>query len=139
MRLTEAKIAEMRAAAEKATPGPWSLSIFGGEPSVTVVPDEHGYSPRIACFAHFEGKNLRGEAMETANRGMRIANATLIANANPQTVLSLLDEVEALRKALTRTAGVLGDYIHAAGEIDDADRETLALARRAPDQTEAET
>ena len=69
----------------KHTPGPWQLTMFGGEPRVTVAADATGYQPRIAyideCFAHFEGQHLRGETMETANRTMRHANAHLIAAA----------------------------------------------------------
>ena len=78
-RLSEAKKAELRAAAEKATPGYWL-------PNGGFVRDR--VDLRIAnCLADWKS----GERA--------VDDAAHIANCDPQTILSLLDEVEALRDA----------------------------------------
>jgi Ead/Ea22-like protein len=93
--MTPAKLAELRALAEKATQGPWSArpDIGGLESATALIIWPQNSIPRSgvsrmlgSCGTDAEGK---GEA-----------NLAFIAAANPQTVLALLDEIERLQHVI---------------------------------------
>ena len=77
--------AALRALAEAATPGPWTLSADGPPPDIIA-----GMSV-VACTLPSD-----------RTRDEDTANAAYIAAANPAAVLALLDEVERLREALDK-------------------------------------
>lgn len=93
---------EMRAAAEKATPGPWKEFIcddggqWSGWPlSISAVNDED------KCIVRPGGQYPYAWDAAVSQREA-VANARFIALANPTNVLALLDEVEALRARVER-------------------------------------
>lgn len=72
---------ELRKLAEKATRGPWQAICLGNDE----YPSEVWYAD-----------NMRVCLMPSNVRGV---NADYIAAANPQAILALLDQIEAMRKA----------------------------------------
>lgn len=95
-------INELKAAAEKATPGPW------------VYPRDASGAPDLAIFSSVKPKSAHSEhgpviahvAMADPvtgflPKGAYEANATFIALANPTAILSIIERVEALEDALS--------------------------------------
>ena len=82
--LTDSELAELRARAEAATPGPWERPSF---------PQDHRIVARQGS-AEQTIAEVRWVPPTWATRG---ANADYIALANPATVLRLLDELQRLR------------------------------------------
>lgn len=81
--LTDAQVAALREAAEKATPGPWKAgdaAWFRGQTN-----PEDGKRP-ISAGANGVMANVYGRA-----------NAEFIAAASPDVVIALLDELDSLR------------------------------------------
>ena len=98
--MTDINVDELREKAEKATPGPW----VAGEPQLWGDND----TPQAAVLAG-------GSPITWDDHGGEVfdpVNAEFIAAANPQTVLSLLDEVERLRSTLLRIHGYVQGAVH---------------------------
>jgi hypothetical protein len=91
---------ELREAAEKATPGPWSVVVdddgnpLSGRPSIQAAPE-------LDCaIVHWDG--FVQEYWRSARGDKEIhANARYIALANPQAILALLAERERLQRRLS--------------------------------------
>jgi hypothetical protein len=94
LRLAPKKIKSLRKLAEAATPGPWQVYPDPNDEWIGIadsVPDGAHGSGGIICNApHDFGLSMNGWP----------ANAAFIAGAHPAVVLALLDELDALRKAL---------------------------------------
>lgn len=73
--LTDAQAAQLREAAEQATPGPWYYKRTDDEQREILS----------------EGKHVAIVQVQQSE-GQRVANAAYIALANPATILALLDE-----------------------------------------------
>lgn len=109
---------KLRALAEKATPGPWSVSgmrmnlarLRGGE--------AHSVGP--------DGDAVALVFYEAKHHAQHWADARFIAAVNPAAVLALLNERDALARAYEDEAGNVTQLIHENGELQDA----LAAARR---------
>lgn len=118
------KIAELRAAAEKATPGEWEAT----RGTRKVSAPSRGYLTVAQAAA---GMSVSSSGSFKIGPEEASFNATHIANCDPQTVLALLDEVEALRGAL---AGMLRHSCvadTAAEDKDAEDHDAERAARRA--------
>lgn len=93
----------IRAAAEKATPGPWGVWTEP-TPSKDRAIDELAYQVMSTPDADFAEAvyllNAAGECPATTGCGpTSAANAAHIANCDPQTILALLDALDAAEKA----------------------------------------
>lgn len=88
----------LRALAEKATPGPW-VRDEGNDVSVSEDGDEGYWEWQEAGPAQFH--DMRGEQAG--------ADADFCAAANPDTVLALLDEIEALQAERERLRSIISD------------------------------
>lgn len=86
---------ELKALAEKATPGPWVSFI---RPSVQAVFGPDGVQPDSQGTV----VNWPGFDSSDQTKMQRKANARYIAAANPAVILQLLAEVEALREDAER-------------------------------------
>jgi len=97
-RLTPDRLTELRRIAEAATPGPWRLRT---DPRYDDVP------PDRFVIASDE----RAHIVETTQGGSwtdeDLANARYISTFDPPTVLSLLDEIESLRRKLVDASDAL--------------------------------
>lgn len=83
--------AQLRELAEKATPGGWCIGrVMYPYVHVNKDPDKDGY-----CEAIGSTRTAHGQEHDEAN-------AAYIAAANPQTILTLLDELESARAVLAR-------------------------------------
>lgn len=93
-RLTDDEIRRLREAAEKATPGPWSVEGDRFLVSAQPHPDGDGGLPILDTHAGM---------YELADHGFPLSSTlAFIAAANPQTVLRLLAEVERLQTIATK-------------------------------------
>lgn len=97
--ITPEQLKELRALAEKATPGTWVIR--------PELPNEGQHRRLIGAYMKVDGPPMNRETLnggvyvvETKGRDA-IPNAKLIAAANPSTILALLDERDLLRDALT--------------------------------------
>lgn len=104
MTLSEEELVEMRAVAERATPGPWVAS------RLTVDVEQQSTGLTLARCVPGRGK--------VATREDGIANATFIAAFNPAKVIALLDDRDALQAALKEATGLLKPLGDAAPEFE---------------------
>lgn len=81
---------ELREAAEKATPGPWEM-----EQENIWFTDEDGYTKHLAYVQQGDDVDDKQDHYNTA----------YIAAANPETVMALLDELEAAEKRIAEFPG----------------------------------
>ena len=107
----------LRQLAEAATPGPWRTDSMGGRPgieadglSVVVVQDPEIPADEAGVWGENDGAN----------------NAAYIAAANPQAILALLDERDALRAALDMAKV----YVAVEGDQQELDQLMSALNGR---------
>lgn len=94
---SEAEIAELRAAAEKATPGPWKAA-------VTIY--EHMSCELRSTMPGYE----RGIAQVWDANGKGYVDAQFIALANPARVLSLLDQLATSQEREAALVAVLSEF-----------------------------
>jgi hypothetical protein len=99
-----------------ATPGPWEHR------GASVASIATGYVAELSGFPH-------SLASLSATRGpeQRDRDAAFIAAANPSTVIALLGEIEALRKALERIERWFGEFPET-GMFWDDDKKTRPLS-----------
>ena len=90
--ITQADIAKLKEAAEKATPGPW----VGGTTAGWNLPSQ-------VSTVNSDGHRTGRIASTESNPNLK-ADAAFIALANPRTILALLSENERLREALGQIA-----------------------------------
>lgn len=103
MTISKERLAEIRAAAEKATPGPWGVWTEP-TPSKDRAIDELAYQVMSTPDADFAEAvyllDAAGKCPATTGCGpTSAANAAHIANCDPQTILALLDALDAAEKA----------------------------------------
>ena len=115
--LTKEQIADIKAKAKEATPGPWFMHDFSsallvdGKPlarDVTVSCDHHSTLP-VASM----GGGLYG--YESVRQG--IADATFIAAANPEIILAMIATLEAQQAEIERLKGEYARGIEDAAKI----------------------
>lgn len=94
--MTPTDRAALRAAAEKATPGPWEMKRSFISPDII--------SPVGLVVAVTIASDMKPSMDE--------ANAAYIALANPAAVLALLDDVERMREALSMCLRVMEGIAH---------------------------
>lgn len=117
----------LRELAEKATPGPW---IRAGD-----YKNKHGN----LLYSHVgvPDNGLVADALSNCmvtSKKCR-ANANFIAAANPATVLTLLDEIEALRTCLAETAGVAVTMLYESHKADTLKEFSIEELSRMVDST----
>lgn len=136
---SDERAARLRAAAEQATPGPWVVH-------VEIVPlNEHGretFKDEVAngefpvekelhVFTEWDHPQLKGPELVVSIWNspyferphgvfIREKDAAYIAAANPQTVLALLDERDALRQRAADAEQRAGALLERAGVAEDA-------------------
>ncbi len=100
MSITPTTLAALRDAASKATPGPWSIE--DGDPSSGMIRGPH--DEHLAAVSTIDDFSCVDEDSENYDQVVTEceANVVFIALANPATVIGLLDEVERLRKLVSR-------------------------------------
>ena len=117
MTYTPEKLAELKAVAEAATPGPWyrkdaeANGTYGIEYIDAVKGDpqrEGGYSEIADCsyVRYWEGRRSKN-----VDSGERRANATHIATFDPPQILALIAEIERLRDAMPRLVNALRCFL----------------------------
>lgn len=122
--LTPERLADLRAGAEKATPGEWTTRR-------SLMPHDLEYdfaisAPGAQCLSEAFGRAVNGDRLPAE------ANATHIANFSPSTAIALIDALEAarkeiagLREGLEPFAALADDYIE-----NDMDRDDTPMAGR---------
>ena len=85
--VTEERVREMLAAAEKATPGPWSVRMYSGTSTLRMVTDP---GRKGMCIEAVPGDT-----------------ADFIANCDPQAIYSILTELLAARRTIEEMTGAL--------------------------------
>lgn len=104
MQLAPERLAELRRIAEAATPGPWTLDALGmGVVGSVETPDG---------IVVAQVQRMSGDTDGTQREG----NARYIATFDPQTVLSLLDEIERLMERQRRVRHALRAAMNHIGE-----------------------
>lgn len=122
---------ELKAIAEKATPGPWWVDSHG----MTMMSMEK----MEVIFNHpAQGIAVRNEETGNLSHWRNDWDASFIAAANPKTVLALIDEIECLQAKTGTTMGVgAGDgslFVH--GDYDSIKAAQAIVLER--DQLKAE-
>ncbi|HDK7276980.1 ead/Ea22-like family protein [Cronobacter sakazakii] len=123
--------AELKAAAEKATPGKWWIDSHG---SAMVSFTGNGMKTIFVTDGKAMGKAVRHQDTGNLSHWRNDNDATFIATANPATVLELIAALEAAEKrnaeleARTVKLPPCVDDLHGVGMVMSADAVTEALS-----------
>lgn len=105
--MTPHAMQELRALAEKATPGPWEWRYGSGLRSMHDR-GEFNYGPEVLGL----GPDVNGDT----TLSLADVDAVFIAAVSPDVVLALLDENEKMRAALVKAAATMNAQIDEAHE-----------------------
>ena len=106
--VTEERVREMLAAAEKATPGPWSVRMYSGTSTLRMVTDP---GRKGMCIEAVPGDT-----------------ADFIANCDPQAIYSILTELLAARRTIEEMTAALKPFAEMADDYDPPEGDDRELA-----------